>query len=79
MRLEDETVWPTQDQMATLFDKGRHTVVEHIVNVFEVGELNENQTCRKFRQVRIMGKREVDREIDHYKLDVIITVGYRVK
>jgi hypothetical protein len=79
VRLEEETVWLTQDQMATLFGKGRSTVAEHIANVFEEGELEQNRTCRKFRQVRMEGHREVEREIDHYNLDVIISVGYRVK
>ena len=79
VRLEEETVWLTQEQMATLFGKGRSTVAEHIGNVFEEGELEQNRTCRKFRQVRIEGNREVEREIDHYNLDVIISVGYRVK
>jgi len=79
VRLEEETVWLTQDQMATLFGKGRSTITEHIANVFEEGELVQNRTSRKFRQVRQEGNREVEREIDHYNLDVIISVGYRVK
>jgi len=79
VRLEEETVWLTQDQMATLFGKGRSTVAEHIANAFEEGELEQIATCRKFRQVRMEGKREVDRDIEHYNLDVIISVGYRVK
>ena len=79
VRLEEETVWLTQDQMAALFGKGRSTVAEHIVNVFEESELEQIRTCRKFRQVRMEGSREVEREIDHYNLDVIISVGYRVK
>ncbi len=79
VRLEDETVWLTQDQMANLFGKGRSTVAEHIINVFEEGELEQNRTCRKFRQVRMEGNRQVEREIDYYNLDVIISVGYRVK
>ena len=79
VRLEEETVWLTQDQMALLFGKGRSTVAEHIANVFEEGELEQNSTCRKFRQVRKEGAREVERDIDHYNLDVIISVGYRVK
>ncbi|MGI6394075.1 MAG: hypothetical protein ACOX2F_05005 [bacterium] len=53
--LHNETVWLTQDQMATLFGKGRSTVAEHIANVFEEGELEQNPTCRKFRQVRTEG------------------------
>lgn len=79
VRLEEETVWLTQDQMATLFGKGRSTVAEHIANTFEDRELEQNATCRKFRQVRMEGKREVERDIEHYNLDVIISVGYRVK
>lgn len=79
VRLEDETVWLTQEQMATLFGKGRSTITEHIANVFKEGELEQNRTCRNFRQVRLEGKREVEREIEHYNLDVIISVGYRVK
>ena len=53
VRLDEETVWLTQDQMATLFGKGRSTVAEHIANVFEEGELDENRTCRKFRLVAV--------------------------
>ncbi len=79
VRLEEETVWLNQEQMATLFGKGRSTVAEHIANVYEEGELVQNRTCRKFRQVRTEGNREVEREIDYYNLDVIISVGYRVK
>ncbi len=79
VRLEEETVWLTQEQMAELFGKGRSTVAEHIANVYEEGELEQNRTCRKFRQVRQEGPREVEREIDHYNLDVTISVGYRVK
>lgn len=79
VRLEDETVWLTQDQMAMLFAKGRSTIAEHIGNVYEERELNQNPTCRKFRQVRTEGVREVERDIDHYNLDIIISVGYRVK
>lgn len=79
VRLEEETVWLTQDQMATLFGKGRSTVAEHIANAFEEGELEQKATCRKFRQVRMEGKRTVERDIEHYNLDVIISVGYRVK
>lgn len=79
VRLEEETVWLTQEQMALLFGKGRSTIAEHIGNVYEEGELVQNSTCRKFRQVRMEGNREVTREIDSYNLDVIISVGYRVK
>lgn len=77
--IEDETVWLTQEQMAQLFEKGRTTITEHIGNVYKEGELERDRTCRKFRQVRKEGAREVEREIDYYNLDVIISVGYRVK
>jgi len=77
--LEDETVWLTQDQMAILFGKGRSTVTEHILNVYKENELEQNSTCRKFRQVRNEGNRIVERDLEHYNLDVIISVGYRVK
>lgn len=79
VHLEDETVWLTQEQMARLFGKGRSTITEHIINLYEEGELEQNPTCRNFRQVRIEGNREVGRDIDYYNLDVIISVGYRVK
>lgn len=79
VRLDEETVWLTQEQMSTLFGKGRSTVAEHIINVYAEGELEQSRTCRKFRQVRLEGSREVERDIDHYNLDVIISVGYRVK
>ena len=79
VRLEDETVWLTQDQMAQLFGKGRSTITEHIGNVFKEGELDEKSTRRNFRLVRLEGKREVERDVEHYNLDVIISVGYRVK
>lgn len=79
VKLEEETVWLTQEQMATLFGKGRSTITEHIGNVYSEGELEQNSTCRKFRQVRKEGLREVERDIDYYNLDVIISLGYRVK
>ena len=79
VRLEEGTVWLTQEQMSTLFGKGRSTITEHIGNVFEEGELEQNRTRRKFRQVRQEGNKEVEKEIDHHNLDVIISVGYRVK
>lgn len=79
VRLEKETVWLTQEQLAILFGKGRSTITEHIGHIFEEGELDQSRTCRKFRQVRQEGERTVERDIDHYNLDVIISVGYRVK
>ncbi len=79
VKFEEETVWLSQEQMATLFGKGRSTIAEHILNVFKEGELEENRTCRNFRQVRQEGNRTVERAVEHYNLDVIISVGYRVK
>jgi hypothetical protein len=79
VRMNDETVWLSQDQLAMLFEKGRSTIAEHILNVFKEGELDEKATCRKFRQVRTEGSRTVERDVEHYNLDVIISVGYRVK
>ncbi len=78
-KLEKETVWLTQEQMSMLFDKDRRTITEHIGNVYSEGELDENRTRRKFQLVRKEGNREVTRNIEHYNLDVIISVGYRVK
>jgi hypothetical protein len=78
-RLENETVWLTQDQMALLFGKGRTTITEHIGNIFKEGELEQIRTSRNFRLVRTEGIRKVERDVEHYNLDVIISVGYRVK
>ncbi len=75
----DETVWLTQQQMAELFQSSRTNVVEHIQHIYEEGELDETSTCRKFRQVRTEGNRQVSREIPYYNLDMIISLGYRVK
>jgi len=78
VRLEGETVWLSQKQMAELFDKDVRTINEHIINAFEEGELAREATLRNFRIVRQEGQRQVEREIEHYNLDVIISVGYRV-
>ena len=72
VRLEEETVWLTQEQLAILFGKGRSTITEHIGHIFEDGELDQSRTCRKFRHVRQEGERTVERDIDHYNLDLII-------
>jgi death-on-curing family protein len=79
VRLEEETVWLTQKQMALLFDKSVSTINEHIRNIYKEGELKEESTIRKFRIVQNEGGRRVERDIDFYNLDVIISVGYRVK
>ena len=82
VRLEDETVWLTQDHMAGLFGKSKKTISEHIRNIFNEGELEENVVVRKFRTTTrhgaIEGKTQ-SREVQFYNLDVIISVGYRVK
>ncbi len=82
VRLEEETVWLTQDQMATLFGKAKSTINEHIKNVFSEGELDEKVVIRKFRITTqhgaIAGKTQ-EVEVFGYNLDVIISVGYRVK
>lgn len=75
VRLESNTVWLTQQQMADLFGSSRTNVVEHIKHIYEDEELNEETTCRRFRQVRQEGNREVSREIPFYNLDMIISVG----
>lgn len=79
VRFEDETVWLTQQQMAELYQSSRTNIVEHIQHIYEEGELQEESTCRKFRQVRLEGTRQVSREIPFYNLDMIISLGYRVK
>ena len=79
VKLEDETVWLTQQQMTKLFQTSRTNVVEHIKNIYMEGELDEASTCRKFRQVRKEGDRNVSREMTFYNLDMIISVGYRVR
>lgn len=82
VRLEEETVWLTQSQIAQLFGKGRTTITEHITHVFSEGELLENVVCRYFRLTTqhgaIEGKTQ-ENKVKHYNLDVIISVGYRVK
>jgi len=82
VQLESETVWLTQDQMAQLFGKGRTTITEHIGNVFKEGELDKEVVCRNFRLTTrhgaIEGKTQL-KEVTCYNLDVIISVGYRVK
>ena len=75
----DETVWLSQQQMAELFQTSRTNVVEHIKHIYEEGELEEMSTRRNFRQVRKEGNREVSRELPFYNLDMIISLGYRIK
>lgn len=75
----DDTVWLSQQQMAELFKTSRTNIVEHIGNIYDEGELNKESTCRNFRQVRKEGNRNVSRKITFYNLDMIISLGYRVK
>ena len=72
-------MWLTQQQMSELFQTSRTNVVEHIKHIYGEGELDEISTCRNFRQVRKEGNREVTRQIPHYNLDMIISLGYRIK
>ena len=76
VRLQEDTVWLTQAQMAALFDKDKRTISEHIANVFQEGELSEDAVVRKIRTTAADGK---NYDTNHYNLDVIISVGYRVK
>ncbi|MCI5686990.1 MAG: virulence RhuM family protein [Emergencia sp.] len=79
VRFVDETVWLTQQQMAELFQSSRSNVVEHIQHIYEEGELDAASTCRNFRQVRTEGNRTVTRDLPYYNLDMIISLGYRIK
>lgn len=79
VKMQDETVWLSQQQMADLFQTSRTNIVEHIKHIYAEDELDEASTCRKFRQVRKEGNREVSRELPYYNLDMIISLGYRVK
>ena len=78
VRLENETVWLTQAQMAELFQTDRTSIVRHINNIYKVEELDRESTCAKIAQVQIEGKRTVKRNIPYFNLDIIISVGYRV-
>ena len=82
VRLENKTVWLNQDQIASLFNKSKSTIVEHISNIFKEGELDEKVVVRKFRittQHGAMTGKTQSKEVKFYNLDVIISVGYRVK
>lgn len=79
VKMVDETVWLSQQQLAELFDTSRTNVVEHIKNIYAEKELSQVSTCQDFRQVRKEGNRMVARTIPHYNLDMIISLGYRIK
>jgi|SRR5690348_742635 len=78
VRFEGETVWLSQAQLVELFQSSKANISEHLRGIFQSGELSPDSTVRKFRTVRHEGSRQVSREIEHYNLDVIISVGYRV-
>ena len=78
VRYEDETIWLTQKMMATLFDVESNTITYHLQEIYKSGELERESTTRKFRVVQTEGARQVNREVDHYNLDAVISVGYRV-
>ncbi len=78
MRYEDENIWLTQKMMAQLYDVSLPTINEHIKKIYDDGELTEEATIRKFRIVQIEGSRQVNREVIHYNLQMIIAVGFKV-
>ena len=75
VRLENENVWLTQAQLVDLYQSSKSNISEHIKHIFEEGELNEDSSVRKFRTVRIEGKRSVERELEFYNLNMIISLG----
>ena len=78
MRYEDENIWLTQKMMATLYDVGLPTINEHIKKIYADNEQSEEATIRKFRIVQKEGEREVSREVNHYNLQMVIAVGFKV-
>ncbi len=78
VKYADGNVWLSQKMMAQLFDKERNTITEHLNTIYSDGELNKSTTCRKFRQVQKEGERSIERNVEFYNLDAIISVGYRV-
>jgi prophage maintenance system killer protein len=78
VKLVNDTVWLTQSQLADLFETDRTSLVKHIKNIYKTGELNESSTCAKIAQVQNEGIRVIKRDIAHYNLDLIISVGYKV-
>lgn len=76
---EEDTVWLSLNDISELFDKNKSTISRHINNIFNEGELDKSSTVAKNATVQMEGNREIIREIDFYNLDVVISVGYRVK
>ena len=79
VKLEDETVWLSQQQMADLYDTTKQNISSHIKNIFDEEELSENSTVKEFLTVRKEGNRNVERKVKYYNLDMIISLGYRIK
>lgn len=75
VKLEEETVWLTQDQICRLFNKVKSTISYHISSIYKEGELAKSSTVRKFRTVQMEGNRKIERELEYYNLDVIISIG----
>ena len=75
----EDTIWMTQKSMCELYQVAKSSISEHIRNILEDGELDEDATVRKFRTVQTEGSRQVSRELDYYSLDMILAVGYRVR
>lgn len=79
VRFADEDVWLTQSQLAEIYDTTQENISMHVANIYKDQELDENRTYKKFLLVRQEGQRQVKRNIDHYNLDMIIALGYRVQ
>ena len=79
VRLQDETVWLTQDLIAQLFQTTPQNITMHIQAIYKENELSETATCKKYLQVRFEGKRGIQRKLKHYNLDMILAIGYRVR
>jgi len=79
IRMQEDSLWLTQKQIAKLFERSNKTISEHINNIYEEGELDPVSTIRKFRTVALEGTREVERLLDHYNLEAVLSVGYRVR
>jgi hypothetical protein len=79
VRFEDESIWLNQAQICELYGKAKSTISEHIKVIFEDGELDRDSTVRYYRTVQIEGNREVSRDIEHYNLNMIIALGFKVR
>lgn len=79
VKLEDETVWLNQEQMAILFNQTKQNISQHINNCYKENELDRNSTVKEYLTVQDEGRRKIRRKINYYNLDVVISVGYRVK